>query len=205
MGLNGQSYEDAVFAAIIREATHLEQNAQNACKTHRGGPVGYEPVLDTWYLADPTDVQTILRMERQKALVSGNDNADIKQALSPCEAHGFKFQTVTFTQDSGNGITITDTYGGRVCGHSPWTSWSVQISRTVDAEGDTASQSGTKQVSIPEGGTGSIFSGPDGSGAQLTVLPNAPAQMRISEQPNRGYAMTSAARQDVPLLDDETC
>lgn len=198
--------EQTTFEAIIREANYLEKKAQDRCATHRGGPVGYNRGLSAWLLLDPDDISTILAMERQKQLL-GAAESDLPTLLKSCEAHGFKFDTATFTETANTEIgpvTIVDTFSGHVCGSSPWGTWTLAWSRDFNSTGLQVQKSGPPSLSIPQNGPTVYIPDTEGFSVQMSALAGPPSVFRIAVTPNSGFTIDHD-QLDTPLLDDATC
>jgi hypothetical protein len=126
-----------------------------------------------------------------------------QEAFQPCRPRGFKFDTVTFTQDSGNGIRQIHTFAGHLCGASPNAPWTLDVTSEVIAEGQSLGrESDSITLTVGTDGSGSDDFG-GGDGLRLDIVPGPPPMVRLAESPVDGYTVT--AQQTTPLVEDEAC
>lgn len=203
--LLGIHMEDTVFEKVTAIIQHFYDQSGDKCRSDRGAAVGYDPTVG-WLLDVPDDIKNRLELARDLALLGSHAADDLNQVLSACRPHGFKFDSVTFSQVDTEGdtpTTVTDTFSGHTCGTTPWTSWTINVGRQVVSGDSSAASSGDKSVSVPQGGPGTIFSG-YGAGAQVLVLAQNPGLMRVTELPMPHFTM-EVTQQDRPLMDDLSC
>jgi hypothetical protein len=136
-------------------------------------------------------------------IVQGSLTDVEQEAFDPCRPRGFRFEAVTFTQDSGNGIQQIHAFGGHICGPSPNGVWTLDTTSQVMNEGQSlGTRTGSISLTVGADGSGSDDFGA-GDSLRLEIVPGPPPGMRIIESPVDGYTVTP--QQTVPLLEDQNC
>lgn len=106
---------------------------------------------------------------------------------------GYMFGKIVNVQTSGDPSTgdqvvITDTYSGQVCGDPFTTPWTISVTRDVQAGGTENSDTGTKQLVIPDGSPTTVFTDQNNQPlATITWHDGSPPQMELDETSHPGY------------------